>query len=179
MWSSLIRGIAWEAFFFLGEGWKELTETTKTLPASVLGNAVSLTEHQQYLAAADTSDGRILPYWQDSCWRCSLERDSRCMLGLFVQISIRASCSSSSFPLLLLLLSLLLLLLHVVVRASLSRRHLSQEHHYILTESCRNAHYDTFAGGKLLREVDLLVGSSLDELDVGDGVSGFDHVCDR
>lgn len=82
MWSSLIRGIAWEAFFFLGEGWKELTETTKTLPASVLGNAVSLTEYQQYLAAADTSDGRILPYWQDSCWRCSLERDSRCMLGL-------------------------------------------------------------------------------------------------
>lgn len=97
----------------------------------------------------------------------------------FVQISIRASSSSSSFSLLRLLLSLLLLLLHVVVCASLSRRHLSQKHHYILTESCRNAHYDTFASGKLLREVDLLVGSSLDELDAGDGVSGFDHVCDR
>lgn len=46
-----------------------------------------------------------------------------------------------------------------------------------LTERCWDADNDALARCQLLREVDLLVGAALEELDAGDGVAWLDH-CD-
>lgn len=40
-----------------------------------------------------------------------------------------------------------------------------------------NANDETLSGRELIGDVDLLVGSALDQLDVWDGVSCFDHDC--
>ena len=46
----------------------------------------------------------------------------------------------------------------------------------LLTKSCRYTDNDTFARGKLRVQVDLVTGGSFDEVDVGDGITDFDHV---
>ena len=45
-----------------------------------------------------------------------------------------------------------------------------------LTERCRNANDDTLAS-QLLCKVDLVLWSSFDQLDVGDGVTCLNHDC--
>lgn len=47
----------------------------------------------------------------------------------------------------------------------------------LLTEGGGNANDETLSGRELIGDVDLLVGSALDQLDVWDGVSCFDHDC--
>ena len=46
----------------------------------------------------------------------------------------------------------------------------------ILTEGCRHADNETFAGSELLGQVDLVTGRSLDEVDIRDGSTDFNHV---
>ena len=46
----------------------------------------------------------------------------------------------------------------------------------VLTEGRRHTDDETFAGGKLLGQVDLVTGGTFDEVDVRDGSTDFNHV---
>lgn len=46
----------------------------------------------------------------------------------------------------------------------------------ILTEGCGDADDETFARGELFGKIDLIARGTFDEVDVGDGITGFDHV---
>lgn len=45
-----------------------------------------------------------------------------------------------------------------------------------LTKSSGHADDETFARSELFVQVDLIAGGTFDEVDVGDGISDFDHV---